>query len=1170
MSTTNLSTGNIARHGHTDFEEDRHRASGQRIFGTRAAAGLVLALAAAACGDGPVEPAPPHGVPSALPAAMLAQTTDRDALEALYEATAGPDWTRSENWLSDQPLEEWYGVVVDGTGRVTGLHLRKNGMKGALPGALGDLAGLRSLQLQDNELTGSIPPELGRLERLGALVLNDNDLSGPLPVELAELDSLVGLWIGDNRLEGVVPSGYTDLHPLFFDINGNEKLCLPGTAEFAAWAERILYFAGSVCGKPDVEVLRILFEAADGGNWNNSDGWLEGDNASGWHGVETDSLGRVSGLDLSANELSGALPNELGSLASLTTLDLSGNRLSGRLPEELGDLAKLVSLNLSSNSFRGPLPLSLRNTALEELKYEFTGLCVPDDTAFRNWLGSITVHEGTGEVCAILTEREILEAFYEATNGANWNDSHNWLTDAPLREWYGVGTDADGHVTGLYLRGNFLNGKIPREIGGMDHLEYLNLERNYFLESPIPVELFNLTELRELRLGGTSMSGPLPPAIGRLAKLENLDWGGSGLTGPIPAELAGLTRLSSLVLDFNAMVGAIPPELGNLSNLRSLDLQSNRLTGPVPPELARLSRLDWLSLGRNNLSGEIPAELGDLSELSRLDLGGNGLTGPLPETLSDLTNLEWLGVGPNPELSGAVPASLSGLANLQSLTAGGTGLCAPGDAEFLAWLKSIPESRLALCEPAGAYLTQAVQSQQFPVSLVAGQPALLRVFVASEHADGEPMPEVRSTFYINEAVVHRSEIPGGQGSIPTTVDEGSLAGSANADIPGRAIRPGLEVVIDIDPDGTLDPGLGIPERIPETGRMAVAVTDVPDFEFTLVPFLWEENPDSAVLAITAAMASDPRGHPMLFETRTLLPINKIDVQLHDPVLSSSNDGFVHLDEVGLMCRLEDGSGYWMGMRTPVTFGLLGVAWVGGWTSWSVPLSPTIAHELGHNLSLRHANCGGPSGVDPSFPNPSGVIGSWGYDREEKRLVSPYAPDIQSYCGGQWIGEYHHTKSIRHRIQKETDAARRARTRSVLVWGGLDAHGDPFLSPSFFADVVPSPPPSGTDYVVRGRTADGSEAFSLRFDMPEIADAEGERTGFVFAVPVTWEGDLGNISLIGNGESFTLDDDTNQPMTILRDPVTGRVRAILRRSAEQAMAALGEPGMEVLFSRGIPR
>ena len=86
---------------------------------------------------------------------------------------------------------------------------------------------------------------------------------------------------------------------------------------------------------------------------------------------------------------------------------------------------------------------------------------------------------------------------------------------------------------------------------------------------------------------------------------------------------------------------------------------------------------------------------------------------------------------------------------------------------------------------------------------------------------------------------------------------------------------------------------------------------------------------------------------MLFETRTLLPLNRIDVRRHDPALSSSNSGFDHLDEVSLMRELEDWSGYWMGMRTPVTLGLLGVAWVGEWTCWSVPLSPTIAHELGH-------------------------------------------------------------------------------------------------------------------------------------------------------------------------------------------------------------------------------
>lgn len=502
--------------------------------------------------------------------------------------------------------------------------------------------------------------------------------------------------------------------------------------------------------------------------------------------------------------------------------------------------------------------------------------------------------------------------------------------------------------------------------------------------------------------------------------------------------------------------------------------------------------------------------------------------------------------------------------------AGATDLCAPDDDDFLAWLRGIPERRLAPCEPAAAYLTQAVQSRLFPVSLVAAQPALLRVFLASEHAAGEMMPEVRATFYVNDVEVHEAVIPGGTTPIPTAVDEGSLASSANADIPGEMIRPGLGMVIEIDPNGTFDPSLGIPKRIPATGRMPVAVIDVPDFELTLVPFLWEENPDSAVIDITAEMASDPTGHPLLFETRTLLPINRMDVHLHDPVLSSSNSGFVHLDEVGLMRRLEDGSGYWMGMRTPVTGGLLGVAWVGGWTSWSVPLGPTIAHELGHNLSLWHANCGGPAQVDPAFPDPTGVIGSWGYDREAERMVSPWSPDIQSYCGGQWIGEYHHTRSINHRVEKEGSAARATTTRSLLVWGGLDARGDPFLNPSFIADVVPSQPPVGNDHLVRGRAQDGSVAFSIHFDMPEMMDADGERGGFVFAVPVTWEGDLESVTLAGRGKSFTLDEDTDQPMTILRDPVTGQVRAILRTSVEQATATLGEPGLAVMFSRGIPR
>ena len=53
--------------------------------------------------------------------------------------------------------------------------------------------------------------------------------------------------------------------------------------------------------------------------------------------------------------------------------------------------------------------------------------------------------------------------------------------------------------------------------------------------------------------------------------------------------------------------------------------------------------------------------------------------------------------------------------------------------------------------------------------------------------------------------------------MPTEVEEGDLLRSANATIPGEIVRPGLEMVIEIDPDGTLDPGLLSTRRIPQGG-----------------------------------------------------------------------------------------------------------------------------------------------------------------------------------------------------------------------------------------------------------------------------------------------------------------------------------------------------------------
>ncbi|CAN0372072.1 unnamed protein product, partial [Scytosiphon promiscuus] len=58
--------------------------------------------------------------------------TDRDVLVALYNATDGPNWICSPNWSTEADLSEWYGVVLNGEGRVVKLSLNENNLAGIL------------------------------------------------------------------------------------------------------------------------------------------------------------------------------------------------------------------------------------------------------------------------------------------------------------------------------------------------------------------------------------------------------------------------------------------------------------------------------------------------------------------------------------------------------------------------------------------------------------------------------------------------------------------------------------------------------------------------------------------------------------------------------------------------------------------------------------------------------------------------------------------------------------------------------------------------------------------------------------------------------------------------------------------------------------------------------
>ena len=542
-------------------------------------------------------------------------------------------------------------------------------------------------------------------------------------------------------------------------------------------------------------------------------------------------------------------------------------------------------------------------------------------------------------------------------------------------------------------------------------------------------------------------------------------------------------------------------------------------------------------------------------------------------------------------MSGALPARLTDLRRLEELQAGGTGLCAPSDAGFQDWLAGIWKRRVIGCsagDPPSAYLTQAVQSREFPVPLVAGEEALLRVFVTASRATDEGSPPVRATFYRNGSKTHALDIPWRSDSIPNEVKEGDLSASANSEVPGWMVQPGLEMVIDIDPNETLGPNPGVTKRIPESGRLAVDVRAMPVFDLTVIPFLWSQSPDSSVLELVRGMAEDPEGHPLLGDTRTLLPVGELNVLAHASVMSSSNNTSDLLGETEAIRAMEGARGHYMGTMTGQFSGIDGGSFRNGWSIFSKTdrgdrSEYVIAHELGHNISLQHPPGCMAGSPDLAFPHPRGTIGAWGYDFEGGGLlVPPTRGDLMSYCGADWISDYHFTNALRFRLHTAAYAGglsslATAPAKSLLLWGGVDAGGVPFLEPAFVVDAPSALPRSTGEYEIIGRTAAGDDLFSLSFEMPEVGDGDG-RSSFACVLPgqPEWSDQLAAITLSGPGGSVTLDKETNRPVTILRNSRTGEIRGILRdlpaaalTRGNAAAASSLDPGVERLTSRGIP-
>ncbi|MFN8582355.1 MAG: hypothetical protein U0163_15445 [Gemmatimonadaceae bacterium] len=321
----------------------------------------------------------------------------------------------------------------------------------------------------------------------------------------------------------------------------------------------------------------------------------------------------------------------------------------------------------------------------------------------------------------------------------------------------------------------------------------------------------------------------------------------------------------------------------------------------------------------------------------------------------------------------------------------------------------------------GYTLTQTVQTYTGTVPLVGNKNAFLRVFAKASQANSAA-PAVRARFYNGATLLSTVTIPAPGASVPTTVDQSVIGTSWNAVINASLLQPGTSLLLDVDPTNVVAESSESDNTFPLSGSaQSLNVTNVSTFQIRLVPVTQSAN------GLTGN-ASNANKDQFLSFLQKLYPVSTVDVDVRAayttaaPALDAGDANGAWgqiLSEINALRTADASTRYYYGVvKVAYSSGIAGLGYVPGRAAigWDNMPSATsvLTHEVGHNFGRWHAPCGGPSGVDPSYPYANAQIGVYGYDVSASSLKLPTATDVMSYCSNTWISDYNYNAIFSYR------------------------------------------------------------------------------------------------------------------------------------------------------------